>query len=182
MVSKSAVLVIDMLNDFVTGKFGFAGARRIVPNIKELLEFAKRKKIPIAYVCDSHPPKDPEFKLWGPHAVKGTKGAEVIPELSPRAGDLVVEKRTYNGFFGTELDEKLRRRRVKNLILTGVLTDVCVLHTAANAFFLGYDVTVLADCVASPNERAHRFFLEYMRRVYGVRVIGLRELLGRSSK
>lgn len=175
---RRALLIIDMLNDFVTGRFGFQGARRIVPRLRELLEGWRGWGEPVVYVCDSHPPEDPEFNLWGPHAVRGTEGARVIPELEPREGERVVEKRRYSGFFGTELEEVLREAGAGEVVLTGVLTEFCVLHTAADAFFRGYGVTVVRDCVASTSQKAHHWALRYMKKAYGARVTSSQKLLG----
>lgn len=175
---SQALLIVDMLNDFVTGKFGFPGARRIVPRLRGLLEEWRRRGEPVVYVCDSHPPEDPEFNLWGPHALKGTEGAKVIPELEPKGGEKVVEKRRYSGFFGTELERVLKEAGAEGVVLTGVLTDFCVLHTAADAFFRGYGVTVVRDCVASTSQKAHHWALKYMREAYGARVTSSHKLLG----
>jgi len=172
-----ALLIIDMLNDFVRGKFGFPGARRIVPTLRTLLEGWREGGKPVVYVCDSHPPDDPEFGLWGPHAIKGTEGARVIPELEPKEGERVVEKRRYSGFFGTNLQEMLEGVGAEGVVLTGVLTEVCVLHTAADAFFRGYRVTVVRDAVSSPSQKAHHWALKYMRKIYGARVTSSFKLL-----
>ncbi len=173
-----ALLIIDMLNDFVTGKFGFAGARRMVPRLRELLEGWRKRGEPVVYVCDSHPPEDPEFNLWGPHAVKGTEGAKIIPELEPREGEVVVEKSRYSGFFRTGLEGALGEKGAREVVLTGVLTDFCVLHTAADAFFRGYGVTVVRDCVASTSQKGHHWALRYMKKAYGARVTSSCKLLG----
>ncbi len=171
-----AVLVIDMLNEFVTGKFGFEGAREIVPRIKRVLEWARRGGIPIIYVCDSHEPGDPELRVWGEHAMKGTEGAKIVPELSPSPGDLVIEKRTYSAFFSTQLDQLLKDKKIQELILMGLVTNICVQHTAADAFFRGYKIRVLTDCTASPVKEEHERALQYMKQVYGAELLSSEEL------
>lgn len=173
---KAAVLVIDMLNEFVTGKLGFEEARRIVPSIRQLLEFARGKGIPIVYVCDAHREGDPELKLWGPHAMVGTAGAQIIPELRPEAGEPVLEKRSYSAFFNTGLAELLRKLGVTRLILTGVVTNICIQNTAADAFYLGFEIIVPEDCTAAGGE-AHRASLEYMRQIYGARTARLEDII-----
>ena len=75
---RYAILVIDMLNDFINGKLKLKGAEKIVPNIQKLLNFARLQNIPIIYCNDSHLPNDKELQIWGRHAMKGTRGAEVI--------------------------------------------------------------------------------------------------------
>jgi nicotinamidase-related amidase len=172
-----AVLVIDMIVDFVTGKLGFEKARAIVPTIRGLLEAARSRGVPVVYSCDSHRPEDPELRVWGEHAMAGTEGAKVIPELAPKPGEPVLPKCTYSAFFGTGLDEVLRGKGSQELVLVGVVTDICIKHSAADALFRGYRVTVLEDCTAALDERAHRNALDYMRRIYGARLMRSVELI-----
>jgi nicotinamidase-related amidase len=166
-----AVLVVDMINDFVTGKLRLERAEKIIPTIRRLLDFARSKGIPIIYINDSHPTDDREFKLWGPHAIAGTEGAQIIPELKPKGGDRILKKSSYSAFFDTELNDLLQRLKATKLLLTGVSTDVCIQNTAADAFFRGYEIIVLSNCVGAFNEEVHRRALEYIERVYGGRVI-----------
>jgi len=86
-----------MINEFVKGKFGSERARSIVPNIAALLEGARSRGWPVFYLRDSHREGDPELRVWGPHAMAGTRASEVVDELSPREGDAVIEKRWYDG-------------------------------------------------------------------------------------
>ncbi len=174
---KLAVIVIDMLNDFVGGKLGFGRAKAIIPNIRRLLDFAHKRGSPVIYLCDAHSPEDPELKLWGEHAMAGSEGAQVVPELKPTRKDSVMEKHSYDIFFDTELDEMLRGIGVKRLVLTGVVTEICVQNSAAGAFLRGYEITVPEDCVASPDESFHRASLDYMKRVYGARITTSKELI-----
>ena len=114
-MENKAIIIIDMLNDFVTGKLEAKRAKHIIPNLKRLVEAARKNKVPVIYSNDAHYPQDVEVtRKWGKHAIKGTKGAEVIPELKPAEKDYVVEKRTYSSFYETGLDplvEKLIQRR-----------------------------------------------------------------------
>ncbi len=176
-MGRAALLVIDMLRDFIEGKLSSPRFRRVIPCIERLLEVARGRGVPVVYVCDSHVPGvDRELELWGPHAVRGTRGAEVIDELKPREGDYIVLKRRYSGFFQTDLDLLLRELGVDTVILTGVSTDVCVLHTAADAFFRGYRVVVVEDCVEAFTEEGHRWALDYMKRVYGAKIVRSEEI------
>ncbi len=180
---KVAILVIDMLNDFITGKRMIKQAKEIVPRIRELLEHARRLGLPVIYAKDAHVPGvDKEFELWGEHAVAGTPGADVVPELKPAKGDFVVEKRRYSAFFQTDLDLLLRELGVKRIVLVGVATDVCVQHTAADAFFRGYQIVIVKDCVSATNEQANDRSIEYMRKVYGASLKTLNELLEELSQ
>ncbi len=166
-----AVLVVDMVKDFVTGKLGSPQAQAIVPRMKAFLERARSRGVPVVYVCDAHRPDDPEMKVWGEHSMEGTEGAEIVEALSPAEGDLVFRKRAYDAFTNPELHAKLRAEGVDALLVTGVATNICVQNTAAGAAFRGYDVTVVEDCTAAPSEEEHRQGLKYMETMYGARVV-----------
>ena len=168
-----ALLVIDMLNDFINedGALPVKGARRIIPEInKRIKEFRERGE-PIIFICDAHDEDDKEFKIWPRHAVKGSYGAKVIKELDKREEDIVVEKKTYSAFFNTELDKILKEKGIDTLALTGVLTNICVLHTAADAAMHGYNVIVYKDAVATVDEETQRFALKHMKTVLNAKVI-----------
>ncbi len=168
---KTAVVVIDMINDFVTGVFKNERAEKIIPNVKQLLNFVRENKIPVVYVNDAHLPNvDTEFDIWPQHAVAGTWGAQVVDELKPEKGDFVLQKRRYSAFQGTGLDQLLRELKVDTLILTGVVTDICIQHTAADAFFRGYKIIVPEDCVEAINEQTQKAALDYLKRVYGCEI------------
>jgi len=175
---KTAVVVIDMINDFVTGVFKSERAAKIIPNIKRLLEFARKQGVPIIYATDAHLPNvDPEFEVWGPHAVKDSWGAEIIDELKPEKNDFHVLKRKYSAFQGTDLDMLLRELKVDTLILTGVVTDICIQHTAADAFFRGYKLIVPKDCVEAVDEPTQKAAIEYLKKAYGCEITTTDELL-----
>ncbi len=144
--NKTAILVVDMLNDFVTGALKCDRGLAVVPNIAKLLQGARKAGVPVIFCNDAHVKGiDRELKLWGEHAIAGTKGAEVIPELGVCERDYIVPKRRYSGFFHTDLDLLLKELGVDTVILTGLHTHMCVRHTAADAFCLGYNVVVAAD-------------------------------------
>ncbi len=170
-------MVVDMVNDFVTGKFGSPRARKIVPRLRAFLERARSKGLLVVYVCDAHRPDDPELKVWGEHSMKGSEGAEIVEELSPKEGDLVFEKQWYDAFQNPSLDAELRRRGVKELLMTGVATNICVQNTAAEASFKGYDVTVLEDLTDAETIEDHRQGLKYMKTMYGAKVVKADEAL-----
>lgn len=175
---KTAVIVVDMLNDFVTGALKCKRAKRIIPNIQRLLDFARKKRIPVIYTNDTHLPGiDEEFELWPAHALVGTKGAEVIDELKPEKGDYVIQKRRYSAFFGTHLDLLLRELKVDTLVLVGLGTNVCIQNTAADAFFRGYRIIVPEDCVEATTEEAHKNAIEYMKTIYGCKITNVDKLM-----
>ena len=138
-LEKPAILVVDMLNDFVTGALTCERARAIVPAAAELLDAARAADVPVIFCNDAHLKGiDRELKIWGDHAIAGTKGAEVIPELKLSEKDYVVPKRRYSGFFQTDLDILLTELGVKTVVMTGLHAHMCVRHTSADAFCLGY--------------------------------------------
>lgn len=172
-----AVIVVDMLNDFVYGKLKCERAHRIIPNIKNLLEKAREKNIPIVYSNDAHLPTDKELNVWGPHGMKGTKGAEVIPDIKPHKDDYVRDKRTYSGFFATDLDMLLRDLNVDTIIITGLHTHICVRHTSADAFFKGYKIIVPEDGVESFTQEDHERGLDYLKMAYKAEIAKTDEII-----
>lgn len=175
----SALIIIDMNRDFVYGKLGTERARKIIPNIKALSDEARRSGIPVIYVGDAHLPQDPEIRIWGEHSMKGDRGSEIIEELSPEKGDYVLEKRVYSAFHETGLDMLLRSLGIDTVILTGLHTNICVRHTAADALFRGYRIVVPEDAVEAFTEKDHVEGIEYLRRVYGAEIVGSGELIAR---
>lgn len=171
---KEALLIIDMLNDFVRAgaPLEVPATRAILPALQQRLEQARARGVPVIYVCDAHAADDPEFARmgWPPHAVKGTPGAEVVAELTPLETDPVVEKTAYSGFHHTGLEGILQSLGITNLVLTGCVTNICILYTAYDAVIRGYTVTVPADSVAPIEPADGEFALKQMTLVLGVRV------------
>jgi nicotinate phosphoribosyltransferase len=145
-------------------------ARSIIPNIQKLLERELAQDSKTFYVCDRHMPDDPEFKMFPPHCIEGTEEAESVPELSQYQGE-IISKRGFSGFYGTTLEKKLKSLDPKAIVICGVCTDICVLHTVADARKRDYEVEVPVDCVASFDKRAHFFALEHMEKVLGVKLV-----------
>lgn len=167
-----AVLVVDMLRGFLEEGYPLycgASARRIIPNIQGLLERELAQGAKVFFICDRHTPDDAEFKMFPPHAIAGTVETEVIPELARYPGE-IIPKRRYSAFFGTALDRKLKALKPEKIIVCGVVTNICVLHTVADARNRDYAVEVPVDCVASIDEGKHRFALEHMEKVLGAKL------------
>ncbi len=169
----NVVLVIDMLRGFLeNGNPLYCGdaARRIIPCVQKLLEQETASGSPILYFCDRHAPDDAEFTLFPPHCIAGSAEAELIPELGRYPGE-VIPKNRYSGFFHTLLGERLQALQPEKLIVCGVCTDICVLHTVADARNHGYPVEVPVDCVASFDRAAHEFALQHMEKTLGARLV-----------
>ena len=97
---KYEILVVDMLNDFVTGSLGCDRTKAIIEPTKFLLEEARNHNVHVIFCNDSHlKGVDKELKLWGDHAIRGTKGSEVIPELQIGVKNFVILKRRHSSFF-----------------------------------------------------------------------------------
>jgi len=171
----SALLVIDMLEDFVRpgAPLEVPGARDILATLRRRISRARRKTELVVYICDAHRKNDPEFTRmgWPPHAVAGTKGAAVVREIAPEPGDVVVEKKGYSGFFRTPLQTVLRRHGIRTVSLAGVVTNICILYTAYEAAVRGYEVVVDEAVVAGLDDRSHKFALDQMEKVLGACVI-----------
>jgi nicotinamidase-related amidase len=181
-LNNKAVIVLDMLNDFVTGDLKCERAEHIIPNLKKLITVAHKHNVPVVYSNDAHLPIDEEVvERWGKHAIRGTKGAEVIPELKPAQKDYILEKRTYSGFHETGLDMLLRGMYhgdgVKTVILTGLHTNICVRHTAADAFFRGYKITVAKDGVEAFTQEDHEQGLKYLKDIYNAKMMTVDEIV-----
>ncbi len=168
----NAVLVVDMLRGFLEEGYPlYIGdkARRITPNIQLLLEQELTQGSTLFFICDHHTPDDLEFRMFPPHCIEGTAEAEVIQELAKYQGE-IIPKRRYSAFFDTSLEEKLNKLEPEKLIVCGVLTNICVLHTVADARNRDYEVEVPVDCVASFDEAAHSFALEHIEKILGAKL------------
>lgn len=174
-----ALIIDDILEEFVRGKISSKRSSSIIQPTRKLISAAREAKIPVVYVCDAHLPSDPEMKVWGPHAMKGTKGAQVVSELEPKVGDYIFEKRVYSSFQGTGLDLLLRNLGVDSVAIAGLLTEICVRHSAADAFMLGYKILIPKDCVEALSEKAQDEGLEYLKTMYSARILSSQALIKR---
>ncbi|MGP6239425.1 cysteine hydrolase family protein [Cuniculiplasma sp. SKW4] len=170
---NAALVVIDLVGDFVDGKFGSDRAVKIANETRKIVE-KLYGKIEIVMTRDAHIVNDPEFKIWGEHCLDGTKGSELYGDLS-RFASRIIPKRHYDAFFDSDLDGYLRARGIGRLYISGISTDICVQHTVAGAFFRGYSISLIEDLCTSIEQKNHRDAVERMKTIYGVKVISLRE-------
>jgi nicotinamidase-related amidase len=170
---STALVVVDMQNDFVDpgGRLAVPGARATVPAIARLRDLARAHDMLVVYTQDWHEEEDPEFALWGPHAVAGTWGAEIVPDLAPGPRDLVIRKLRYDAFYGTPLEHELRRRRIGALIVTGTVSNICVLHTAGSAALRWIEVIVPVDAVSALTEFDQHAALRQIAFLYRGRLV-----------
>jgi len=147
----TALIVVDMQVDFVSpkGKLFVPEAPKTIRAIRGLIARARKVRVPVIFTQDWHRSDDPEFSIWPAHAVEGTRGAQVVPELKPMSKDYSIRKRTYDAFFSTDLDLLLRQKNIQNLVITGTVSNICILHTAGSARLRGYEIIVAADAISS---------------------------------
>ena len=167
---KRALAVVDMIHDFADP----SGAIYCGPSMPAVIDVCKREIArahrageQVVYLTDDHLPDDAEFNMFPPHAIHGGKGAQIIPALTPAKDDIVIPKRRYSAFFGTDLDITLRERGIDTLRLVGDCTNICVLYTAADARNLGYAVEVVRDGVTSFDLEAHADALRELEKTLG---------------
>ena len=103
----------------------------------------------VFYTQDTHDLGDREFPIWGQHVLRGSWGWQIVDELVPQAGERVIQKLRYDGFFGTSLDHELRMKDIKTVIVCGTVANICVLHTAGSAALRGYKVILPVDTISA---------------------------------
>ena len=175
---SNVVIVVDMLRGFLEEGYPLycgPAARTIIPNVAALIADEKEKGSAIIFIADNHLPDDQEFKMFPSHCVTGTIEAEVIPELRQFITDAPITKQRYSGFFGTTLGDSLKKLGPDRIIVSGVCTDICVLHTVADARNRDYPVEIPVNCVASFDEEAHRWALKHMEKVLGAKLTHTKE-------
>jgi nicotinamidase/pyrazinamidase len=172
---SNVVLVVDMVRGFLEpGHNLYCGdeSRQIIPSIRQLLQRERQAGSEIIFVSDHHDPDDLEFQIFPVHCVKGTEEPQVIPELSEFVTDSnVVPKNRYSGFFNTDLEQRLERLKPDKIIICGVCTNICVLHTTSDARNRDYPVEVPANCVATFDPDAHQWALQHLEKILGARVV-----------
>jgi nicotinamidase-related amidase len=180
-----ALVIVDMLDDFVTGALANPHAERIVEPLSRLLEHARADPDwVVVFSNDAHDPSDPELRVWGEHAMAGSPGAEVIPELKPQPGraEIVSPKRAYGAFDGTGLDEQLLALGVDEVVVCGQHTHICVRHSSYGALIRGYRVTVPRDCVCAFDGVDQDAALDYLVMAYAATLTDVAELTGASVR
>ena len=171
-----ALIIVDMLKDFVDGKLANPKAQAIIEPLQRLLAQAREEGWVVVFSNDAHQPDDPELKVWGEHAMAGDAGAEVIDELSPREGEIISPKRSYGAFDNTGLDEQLRERGVDEVVLTGQHTHICVRHSSYGALIRGYEITIPRDAVCAFEGVDEDEALEYLKSTYAATITTVDEL------
>lgn len=160
---RHAILVIDMLNDFVgeNAPLRCPGGEKIIPDLQKLFAWVRERNarglddIQLIHIQEAHRKNDADFRVRPVHAVKGTWGSDFIKELYPEGEEYIVQKRRHSGFAHTDLDLYLREENLDTVVVTGVWTNVCVRSTASDALYNAYKVITLSDGVHSKNDEMH---------------------------
>jgi nicotinamidase-related amidase len=171
--AHTALLLIDMQRDFVEpGGFGetlgndVTMLQRVIPPLKEVLAATRRAGMTVIHTREGHlpdlsdcPPAKlnrgaPSMRIGDPGPkgrilIRGEYGHDIIDDLAPAAGELVIDKPGKGAFYATDLGQVLRDGDIRSLVVTGVTTEVCVHTTVREANDRGYECLVLSDCVGS---------------------------------
>jgi nicotinamidase/pyrazinamidase len=173
-MGKAALIITDMLNDFLDPQGAlYVGpqAREIIPFIDQKIKEFREQGGVVIFACDAHAPRDREFRYFPPHAVKGSWGARIIPELTPGPGDYRVEKTRYSAFAHTDLDNILKQEGIEEVHVVGVMTSICVMETIKELFDRDLPGLVYRQGVADSDPEAHIFALKQMQRVLGATIV-----------
>jgi nicotinamidase-related amidase len=158
--SKTAVIVVDMENDFVeeSSPMASAQARAAIPQMQRVLALARKTGMKVIYTTHAHREDGCDMGRFGdlypPIAtgtslVDGSRGVEIHGHLEPARGEIVIKKHRYSGFFGTDLDIVLRSSGIETVVIIGTTTENCCHATARDAMFRDYFVVFIADATGT---------------------------------
>jgi len=171
---KTAVIVVDMQNDFVRddGSLLVPAAKETIKNIQSLLKRARKQNVKVVYTQDTHFKSDKEWEIWPVHCKKGTNGWKIIDELKPLENEMVFEKNRYDGFYETQLEHYLSHVwGITNLVIVGTVSSICVLHTAASAGLRWYNLVVPADGISALTEFDQAMTLRQVSTLYTGKIV-----------
>jgi len=166
-MNKPALIVIDMLNEFLD-RWPAAERKRLVSSTLDLLAMVRSRGLPVIWVRQEFEPdlSDAFLEMRQKRirsAIKGTPGCEIVPELRPADGERIVVKKRYSAFFRTELDQLLAALRPDAVILAAVNTHACIRTTAIDAYQRDWPVVLALDCIDSYDKEHHAVSLRYMQ-------------------
>ena len=159
--SSSCLLVIDMQNFFLDPESpSFTpGGVAVISNIAKLINTFRKKKLPIIYTAHVHKDKEWDGGIlgwwWEGMIIENTKDAEIHPKIAPRTDEKIIYKHRYSAFYNTDLEITLRCLNITDLIITGVMTNLCCESTARDAYIRDHRVFFLLDATGSVNEELH---------------------------
>ena len=172
MEEKSALLVIDMQNDFLDprGPFGDRDPEGLPPELTDMvcrvIRRARDRNMPVIHVYQEHRRQLVDFgrelDRSRVHCVEGTRGARIVDEIEVRPEDFLVVKRRFSGFLHTDLELLLKGLGTDTLYFCGIAADGCVRATAADAHQLNYRIRLIPEAVAGLTRESARAALEYL--------------------
>jgi ureidoacrylate peracid hydrolase len=184
--SQTALLIIDVQNDFCSAQGAMAALGRNVgpiqqtmPQLKECIDRCRAAGMMIVFIKTEHGPLT-DSHVWQSRAKNAVRicaspWGRAFYEVEPDATDFVVTKHRYSAFIGTNLDLALRANGISTIVLTGFTTNVCVESTARDGFMLGYETITLSDCTAAFSQTEHESALFNLNNYFG-RVMSSQEL------
>jgi len=142
--STRALIVLDMIRDHLNegAPLEVPRARLIVPALAKKIRESREEGVPVVFVVDEHADGDPDLESWGSHAIAGTNGNDVWPDLGALPTDRIIKKNTYSAFSNTDLQSVLNDLKCDSLVLTGCLTEIGMMATATDALQRGYAVEI----------------------------------------
>lgn len=161
-VEKAALLVVDMQKFFldpVSPTFTCGGAA-ILPNLKKLIAAFRIAGRPVIFTCHVHHPAGWDAGImkwwWEGMCLEGSEASRVHDEIAPLPSEKVIYKHRYSAFYNTDLETVLRCLGITDLVITGIMTNLCCESTVRDAYFRDYRIFFLADGTGSVNEEMHR--------------------------
>jgi ureidoacrylate peracid hydrolase len=157
----SALLVVDMQRFFLdpSSPTFTCGGMAILPTLRRLVDGFRRAGRPVIYTRHVHHPGDLDRGImgwwWEAACIEESPESEIHPDLAPTAGEKVVLKHRYSAFYNTDLETVLRCLKVEDVVVSGVMTNMCCESTARDAYYRDYRVFFLADATGSVNEEMH---------------------------
>jgi len=159
---KAALLVIDMQEFFLSPSSPSftCGGLAIIPNLKKLIGAFRAANRPVIYTRHVHHPQRLDAGImewwWEGMCLEGSPESEIHDEIAPQSREKVILKHRYSAFYNTDLETILRCLKIEDLVITGIMTNMCCESTARDAYYRDYRVFFLADGTGSVNEEMHR--------------------------
>ncbi|MDY6770389.1 MAG: isochorismatase family cysteine hydrolase [Candidatus Nanohaloarchaea archaeon] len=173
----TALIVVDMQQGFCKpdGSLYAERCEEVIPRVGAFLEACRDAGVEVVYTKDTHEEEFrtkyyDEFERWGEHCVRGTADTEIVEELAPvepRVEDQIIEKGTYDAFHETNLHQYLQFKGIETVLVVGVLTNVCVLHTAASAALHDYRSIIVRDGTEAIEQEDKEYALEHADWLFG---------------
>lgn len=166
--AHAALLVVDVQEALASLRAENPAVDAFLAACEQVVSLCRDAGVPVIFANDAHRPGlDRELELWGDHGVKGTPGAQTAACLGSDPSDITVPKRRYSAFFQTDLDLTLRELGASSVAVIGFDSNICVLHTLADAYFLGYDTLVVSEATHTSLIGSQEGAEEYWRRCFG---------------